>query len=91
MLKGDTVRLVAEFRDFEYNSIIPNDVTLTIYSTLEEVIETITNVKVDGVIFYYDYVAESDFIYEFKGLNLGLPVLARKLQKVNFIRESGNC
>lgn len=93
MFSGDTIRLIVEFRDFNGLVINPTNVTLTIYDIDEEtIVETITDVLIDGSKFYYDYVSlNKDFIFEFKGEYNSKPILARQLKKVNFIRESGKC
>lgn len=86
MFTKDTARLVVNFKDFDGNSIKPNDVTLTIYDEMEEVLETITEniVEVqDG--YHYDYVLpEHSFTFEFKGMYNDYPVLARQFVKTKF-------
>lgn len=86
MFSKDTARLVVNFKDFDGNSIKPEDVTLTIYNEMEEIVETITeNIVevIDG--YYFDYVLpEHDFTFEFKGTFNEFPVLARQLVKTKF-------
>ncbi|QHJ71629.1 hypothetical protein [Planococcus halotolerans] len=86
MLRNDTVRLNVQFRDFNGNAINPESVKLVIYDKQELVVETIT----EGVIdlsqgnYFYDYTADSDFIYEFSGIYFGKPVVAREAVQVKF-------
>lgn len=100
MLRGDTVRLVVEFKDFDGKTIHPENVTLKIYDTKQKLIETITdNIQQDGTKYYYDYTAtdqdnnkyyydhtaaDSDFIFEFSGFYNDKIVLSRQLVKVKF-------
>lgn len=86
MLKGDTARLCVQFRDFNGNAINPEEVKLMIYDTNELLTETIT----EGIVdlsqgnYFYDYTADSDFIYEFSGIYFGNPVIARQAVQVKF-------
>lgn len=88
MFVNDTVRLVAQFRDFNGNAINPDNVKLTIYNKQQEIIETITEGITDNTQgnFHYNYVAtNSDFIFEFSGFFNSKPVLSRQLVQVKFI------
>ncbi|MFP3356757.1 hypothetical protein R0K17_05290 [Planococcus sp. SIMBA_143] len=86
MYKGDTVRLCVQFRDFNGNAINPEQVKLTIYDNDELFTEVIT----EGIIdlsqgnYFYDYTADSDFVFEFSGIYFGKPVIARQEVQVKF-------
>ena len=83
----DTIRLIVQFRDFDGHSITPENVKLTIYDTKQVVIEEIT-IDIGQIEnrFYFDYVIpEHDFIYEFSGVHLEKPVLARQHVHTKFI------
>lgn len=88
MIAQDTIRLNVEFKDFNGNVIQPNDVTLKIYNTKKELLETIT----EGIVqertkYYYDYLAtDSDFIFEFSGFYNDKAVLSRQLVTVKFYK-----
>lgn len=86
MYTHDTIRLIVEFKDFNGNAITPTDIKLTIYDVNEEIVEVIEqDINKDDNRYYYDYVAQNDFIFEFSGIYDNKPVLARKLQKTKFI------
>lgn len=87
MYTKDTVRCHVSFKDFDGKPITPEDIILTIYDTQHEVIETITTGIVDETNgkYYYDYVADKDFIFEFSGIYFGKPILSRQLVKTKFI------
>lgn len=88
MIANDTVRLIVEFKDFNGNTIVPENVSLKIYDTKQVLIETIT----DGITqlnnqYYYDYTAtDSDFIFEFSGFYNNKTVLSRQLVTVKFTK-----
>ena len=86
MYKGDTVRLAVSFNDFNGNAITPDDVKLFIYDNMESIIETITEGIVDlsQGSYFYDYTANTDFIFEFSGTHFDKPVIARQAVKVKF-------
>lgn len=86
MLKGDTARLCVQFRDFNGNAINPEEVKLMIYDDKQLLTETI----IEGIIdlsqgnYFYDYTADSDFIYEFSGTYFGKSVIVRQEVQVKF-------
>lgn len=86
MLKGDTARLCVTFKDFDGNIIVPEDVKLTIYdkNKLEELVITEGIISLDSGSYFYDYTAESDFIFEFSGIYFSKPVLARQEVSIKF-------
>ncbi|MEK4628704.1 hypothetical protein MKZ17_10905 [Solibacillus sp. FSL R7-0682] len=78
--------MVVEFRNFNGQSVQPNDVKLKVYDTEQVLIETIIDIQTDNGRYYYDYIApQHDFIFEFSGVVDNKPILARQLQKVKFI------
>lgn len=85
--RGDTVRLVANFMDFNGNAVSPENIELTIYDLEEEEIESInlddSNRKDVGV-YFYDYVADQDVIFEFFGEVEGNPTVIRNSLQVKF-------
>lgn len=91
-LKGDTVRLEVEFKDFDGNSVEPTDVTLNIYDddgvALQSIPLTSDN-RTDVGEYYYDFMIPynvSDYIiYEFSGVHRSRPILARDKVHVDFV------
>ena len=90
MLKGDTIRLKVNFKDFTGKAVMPVDVKLTIYNTDQTQIEQFllddTNNEKLGV-FFYDYVPAnelSEFIFEFIGMVNNKPILSRDMVKIKF-------
>ncbi len=88
MIANDTVRLIVEFKDFNGNTIVPENVSLKIYDTKQNLIETVTdNIVHDSTKYYYDYTAtDSDFIFEFSGFYNNKTVLSRQLVTVKFTK-----
>lgn len=86
MFTKDTIRLVVAFRDFNGHTINPTDIKLTIFDADEAQLELIeTNIIRDTDKYYYDYVSQQDFTFEFSGIHNGLPVLARQFVKTKFV------
>ena len=88
MFSKSTVRLVVQFKDFDGNKIIPEDIKLIIYDSKQEIQEEISAGIVDNGNgnFYYDFVApEHDYIFEYSGVYHSKPVLARQQVSVKFI------
>ena len=83
----DTIRLIVQFRDFDGHSVTPENVKLTIYNVKQEIVEEITlNIEAYRDTFFYDYeIPEHDFIYEFSGVHLEKPILARQHVQTKFI------
>jgi len=79
MIVGNSVRLKAEFKDFDGTNYDPDDVTVKIYSGAMSVIHTSTSPVHDGLgIFYLDYtLTEDDYAFEFSGEIAGFPILSR--------------
>jgi len=82
MLKeGDTVRLKAEFRDFDGNLISPDDVKLTLYDEKREVVAEYDLVPLSEGVYRYDYIIPENegslMYYEFRGLVHGFPTIGR--------------
>lgn len=81
-LQNNTVRLKAEFRDFDGQLITPDDVVLRIYNAKKvQIGEDIPVLPVSEGLYTYDYVLETDvygsIFYEFAGLVNNLPILGR--------------
>lgn len=79
---GNTVRLKAEFKDWNGNNIDPDVIKLIIYDSryqkLQE-IEVPASNKVNVGMYFYDYVFEAGlFIYEWLATIGGTPSLIRK-------------
>ena len=76
MFVKDTVRLKAEFRDFDGNLVSPDDVSLVIYDINYEIIEEIENITpVETGKYEYDYVLEDGAtFFKFEGELDGNPV-----------------
>lgn len=79
---GDTVRIKAEFRDFEDNLVSPNGVTFTMYDGKRAVLGDVVNLSpVSTGVYQLDYVVPSTgtdpLCYEVKGTLDSLPILAR--------------
>lgn len=91
-LKGDTVRLEVEFKDFDGLKVEPTDVTLAIYNedgvALQSIQLTSDN-RTDIGQYFFDYTIPytvSDFIvYEFSGVHRSRPILARDKVHVDFV------
>ena len=90
MLKGDTVRLKVNFKDFNGQSVNPSDVKLTIYDINKIQIEQFVlddTYKLDVGVFFYDYVPAgelNEFIFEFVGMVNNKPILSRDSVKIHF-------
>lgn len=90
-LKGDTVRFEVKFKTFDGATIDPTDVKLNIYDGEDKAIDSIdltkeTNGQGTGS-YYYDYTlpyGDDVITYEFFGMYLGKPVIARKQIEVKF-------
>lgn len=91
-LKGDTIRLEVEFKDFDSVRVEPTDVTLAIYNddgvALQSIQLTSEN-RTDVGQYYFDYTipySVSDYIiYEFSGVHRNRPILARDRVSVDFV------
>lgn len=87
MFANDTVLLEVHFKDYQGNSINPEDIKLTIYSPDETLVEEITQEIINKSIGKYEYeytATDSDFIFEFSGFFNEKKVLARQRVKVKF-------
>ena len=90
MLKGDTVRLKVNFKDFTGKAVNPVDVKLTIYNESQLQIEQflLDDAHKESVgVFFYDYVPDNElneFIFEFVGSVNNKPILARDSVKIKF-------
>lgn len=81
-LIGDTIRLKAEFKDFNGVYVDPDDVVLKIYAgNKKQLGEDITPDRVGLGKYQYDYVVPEDVIgplyFEFSGEIDGKPILGR--------------
>ena len=81
-LIGNTVRLKAEFRDFNGEYVSPENVVLRIYDGYKKQVgEDIPVLPSDVGKYQYDYVIPDDVIgplyFEFVGTLEGLPILGR--------------
>ena len=81
-LIGDTVRLKAEFKDFNGEHVSPENVILRIYDGYKKQVgEDIPVLPSDVGKYQYDYVIPGDVIgplyFEFVGTIGGLPILGR--------------
>lgn len=89
MLQGDTVRLRCHFRTLEGGKAPVKETQLTIYKQEDNsVLQSITNdfINMDSLgVFYYDYVANESFIYEFKATYKNRPIVVREKVDVKFI------
>lgn len=91
-LKGDTVRLEVEFRDFKGVMVEPSDVALAIYDDSNVALQSIqltSENRTDTGCYYYDYTIPytvSDYItYEFSGVHRDRTILARDKVHVDFV------
>ncbi|NPV90097.1 MAG: hypothetical protein HPY50_04885 [Firmicutes bacterium] len=86
---GDTVRLTAEFKDWNGELADPEVVTVKIYENQRNVIHTGTAIKSDIGKYYYDYELPTsgagDLVYEFGGVLGGKTVLARAALEKRFV------
>lgn len=88
-LVGDTVRLTANFKDWEGQLVDPSQVKIIIYDSrynkLNE-FEITTQGRADKGKYFFDYQFDKsgDFIYEFYATIDGTPSLARKRVRVSF-------
>lgn len=101
--KGDTVRLIVEFYDFNGNPIDPTDITITIENKQREVLVEEPITVADKVLnsagltevgkYYYDYTpTETGIIYYyFKGTINGSVGLRNSSFMVLDIDGSGGC
>ena len=81
-LIGDTIRLKAEFKDFNGEHVSPENVILRIYNGYKKQVgEDIPVLPSDVGKYQYDYVIPKDVIgllyFEFVGTIGGLPILGR--------------
>jgi hypothetical protein len=81
-LQNNTVRLKAEFRDFDGQLVSPDDVLLKLYNGKRvQIGEAIPVLPASEGVFTYDYVLETDvygsIFYEFSGIVNNLPILGR--------------
>jgi hypothetical protein len=81
-LQNNTVRLKAEFRDFDGQLVSPDDVVLKLYNAKKiQIGEAIPVLPASEGVFTYDYVLETDvygsIFYEFSGTVNNLPILGR--------------
>lgn len=81
---GNTVKLRAEFRDYEGVLYDPSSIELKIYNPsktqLGNTISITDNDKVSVGIYEYEYtipIGTGNLTYEFKGVTGGMPVIGR--------------
>lgn len=88
-LIGDTVRLKAEFKDFDGEYISPDDVKLKIYDGSKQVIEEISVAPYEIGKYQCDYTVvggyPDPFYYEFTGMLGDKPVLGRSELKRKWV------
>ena len=88
-ISGNTIRLRAEFFDFDGSKVTPDNITVKFYNREKEQIgDAQAATVVDGQI-YYDYVAANPEIrfYEFSGEINGQPVVERDQLEIQWIRS----
>lgn len=82
VVMGDTIRLCAEFRDWNGELSDPDNVELTIYDQNKNKIVTLNPDKEDTGIYFYDYTIELNdsvpITFEYKGILSGTPATRRK-------------
>jgi len=82
MLFGNTVRLKAEFRDYDGKPVDPQNVKVIVYNQNKIPIFTEDAVRESEGVYYYDYTITFDegspIAFEFNGSLDGHPVLGRQ-------------
>lgn len=83
-LIGNTIKLRAEFKDFDGIPYDPTDITLTVYDDNRVLVSGPISLgegnKISNGVYEYDYTipaGNTNLVYEFKGLIGGKPVLGR--------------
>lgn len=87
-ISGNTIRLYAEFFDFDGTKVVPENIVVRFYNRNRERIgEDISVVPVEEQI-YYDLVTENPEIrfYEFYGEVNGQPVVERAMLEIQWMR-----
>lgn len=84
--RGNTVRLIGQFYDWDDNPADPDSVTLIIYDNKRVKIDEVVPLKIEVGKYFYDYVAEKEgsYYYEFKGVIGETPSLNRATFSVHF-------
>ena len=90
VLSKNTVRLKAEFKDFDGNLVSPEDVVLRIYTwDREQIGNPIPVNPIDIGVFQYDYTVpdtpNNALYFEFQGTIGGNPVVARDIMTVKWV------
>jgi uncharacterized protein YfaS (alpha-2-macroglobulin family) len=85
---GNTVKFTATIKDFDNTTLIdPAIVTVTLYTSDEDIITTGSPIRVSTGVYYYDWTLPSvagTYYIEFKGVVGGEPSLQRTPVKVKF-------
>jgi hypothetical protein len=78
---GDTIRLSAEFKDWDGLPADLDDVTITIYDQNKEEMESFTPIRDDVGKYYYDYTVKLNesvpITFEYKGMLSNTPITRR--------------
>ncbi len=78
MLVGNTVRLQAEFKDFDGTYFTPDNRKVRIYDGGMNVVKEAVPVTITTGKYYYDHIlSKGDYAFEFYGEIGGFPVLSR--------------
>ena len=81
-LVGNTVRLKAEFTDFNGELVDVMDATLTVYEGKNKVLVEVTPERLSEGVYFYDYIVPEfsggSLYFEFKGMLDGKPILGRE-------------
>ena len=78
MIVGNSVRLGAEFKDFDGVLYDPTDVKVKIYKSDMSVSTEAVPTRDSLGVFYYDYIlTATDYAFEFSGEVAGFPILSR--------------
>lgn len=81
-LVGNTVRLKAEFTDFNGELLDVIDVTLTVYEGKNKVLAEVTPERLSEGVYFYDYIVPEfsggSLYFEFKGMLNDKPILGRE-------------
>jgi len=83
MLEGNTVRLRADFKDYNGAYYDPNDLAVKVYNNRMSVIHEGVPIQEAVGRYYYDYtLTKPDYAFEFSGTIVGVPVLSRMSLRV---------
>jgi len=86
---GDTIRLWVSFKDFGGEAVEPDEVTLNIYNSRRELLESIAALTKMGVgEYHYDYPTaekEAQYVYEFAGEIGGKPIVERAMISTSWV------